>query len=454
VFASTSRVALQIVVGLTFGMVAAWLASAGLRRPRAGDAAQEAPATVEAEKLDPWKQAALKVEEDRGAPTGRQAEVEIPAQLKHYADRKRFLAIQVAEADEQQLPNPHDFAELAGLIRAGELRELQPLGDDYLLYGVGFGASDEPFTHYDAKTGQSVTLYAGEAELRQEYERIEASLTELGDEVKTHREELKKVDRRDKELLKNLRAQLAEREKAAAALRKRRELLKSNYGVARTRTRLAAEYLALAELAADFSGRAYDLDDAASRKELKVRLLSFLRPAAVQILEQVARSYREKFGRHLPVTSVVRTDEYQRQLSRTNANATRIETPPHTTGLAFDIYYRHMTAEEQAHVMTDLARLRDEGKIEALRELRDHFHVFAFNDGARPDDALIKRSRDDASERPREEKPDQRPAAAKAAAKAKAAKAAPRRAKTRAEQQRGKKTQTRPQRKAPRRGRR
>ena len=109
----------------------------------------------------------------------------------------------------------------------------------------------------------------------------------------------------------------------------------------------------------------------------------------MQVLEEIAASYHAKFNRPLPITSLVRPDEYQHQLSKTNPNATRIETPPHSTGLAFDILYRYMTAAEQSHVMSDLARLKDEGRIEVLRENRDHYHVFAFVDGARPREEFI-----------------------------------------------------------------
>ncbi len=143
-------------------------------------------------------------------------------------------------------------------------------------------------------------------------------------------------------------------------------------------------------MAREFGGRAYDLSDAAARKEFKVRLLSHVRPAALKVIEEVARAYREKFGRHLPVTSLVRTDEYQRRLSTVNANATLIETAPHTTGLAFDVYYRYMTAAEQEFVMAELARLRDAGRVEALRERRDHYHVFAFLEGKPPDERLVR----------------------------------------------------------------
>jgi hypothetical protein len=88
----------------------------------------------------------------------------------------------------------------------------------------------------------------------------------------------------------------------------------------------------------------------------------------------------------------VRPDEYQRQLRETNPNATLIEVPPHTTGLAFDIFYRYMSAAEQTFIMSELGRLRDQGRIEVLRENRDHYHVFAFADGQRPDDDLIEQT--------------------------------------------------------------
>jgi hypothetical protein len=79
-------------------------------------------------------------------------------------------------------------------------------------------------------------------------------------------------------------------------------------------------------------------------------------------------------------------------LRETNANATLIEVPPHTTGLAFDIFYRYMNAAEQTFIMSELARLQDDGRIEALRENRDHYHVFAFAEGRRPDEDLIKQT--------------------------------------------------------------
>jgi hypothetical protein len=124
-----------------------------------------------------------------------------------------------------------------------------------------------------------------------------------------------------------------------------------------------------------------------------MHLLSALRPPARAQLEEIARAYAEKFGRPLPVTSLIRTKEYQWQLGEAgNPNAIRIDVPPHTTGLAFDIYTYYMGAAEQQFLLDLIARLEREGRVEALRENRHHIHVFAFADGRPPAERLIKES--------------------------------------------------------------
>ena len=187
-------------------------------------------------------------------------------------------------------------------------------------------------------------------------------------------------------------AQINGHEKTLKAEQERKEQIDAYYGDTERRQQLLAHHATLENLGKNFPGQTYDITDAHSRQQMKLRMLSSLRPEAVKVLEEVASSYRQKFDRQLPITSLVRPDEYQHLLSKVNPNATLIETPPHSTGLAFDIYYRYMTADEQSHVMNDLARLEDEGRIEVLRENRDHYHVFAFVDGARPDETLISES--------------------------------------------------------------
>ena len=380
-----------------------------------------------------WALAAAKVKEERGEPTGRQAEVDVPEQLKHYSDRRRFLGIQTAEWKEHDITTPQDFAGLARLISGGELVEVAQVSENHVLYGVGALADEGHFTHYDEAKGKRVALY-GADELAGEHARLAGDTAGVKRELDALRAELKALGKRERAQRKKLLSQTAAKEKSLKSLRERKELLDAFYGDAGGRRRLAGEYEAIASLARDFAGRSYDAGEAASRKQMKVRMLSHLRPEALKVLEELARSYKEKFDRPLPVTSLVRPDEYQRQLGAVNANATRIETPPHSTGLAFDILYRYMTAEEQAHVMADIARLRDAGRVEALRENRDHFHVFAFLDGQRPGEDLIRASLGDnsnkpvAAAKPREEK---RAAAPQPKKNVKTAKAASRKAEKR-----------------------
>jgi hypothetical protein len=55
-----------------------------------------------------------------------------------------------------------------------------------------------------------------------------------------------------------------------------------------------------------------------------------------------------------------------------------------------------MNIAEQNFVMNELARMKDEGRIEVLRERGANFHVFAFIDGQRPSDDLINASLNEA----------------------------------------------------------
>jgi hypothetical protein len=52
--------------------------------------------------------------------------------------------------------------------------------------------------------------------------------------------------------------------------------------------------------------------------------------------------------------------------------------------------------------MTELARLKKDGRIEVIRERNANYHVFAFIDGVRPSDELITASLDAAGAPPKE----------------------------------------------------
>src|SRR5713101_798594 len=79
------------------------------------------PPAVTPAQVNRWRAAAKLVEEDRGTPIGRAARVRVPAELRHYADSRRFLAMQVAAWKENDYPIPHDEAELAEMIDRDEL---------------------------------------------------------------------------------------------------------------------------------------------------------------------------------------------------------------------------------------------------------------------------------------------------------------------------------------------
>ena len=167
--------------------------------------------------------------------------------------------------------------------------------------------------------------------------------------------------------------------------------------------KLARDYEALQALAKNFGGRSYDLYNPSDRQALKINMLSSVRPEAFKILEEVAAAYHRQFDRPLPVSSLMRPEQYQHALRRVNRNAVLIDSPPHSTGLAFDIDYRYMSGPEQTFVMTELARLKREGRIEVIRERNANYHVFAFINGIRPPDDLITAALEKAGAPPPEE---------------------------------------------------
>ena len=303
-----------------------------------------APGTVEA--------AIAQVEEVRGSP-GR---IEIPEELQHYEDHRRFLAVQMADSQDRQYRLPDDEADLAEMIRQGEVVEMAPLGDDYVLYDLGTDATDDPLVHYDPESAKDVRLFPSMAE----YEAEDARLAKAGEGAG----------------------------RAAAKARAERELLAAHYEDPQRREGLFREYQAVTSLASDFGGAAYDLHDPAGRRQFQIRLLSFIRPRAREVLLEIAKDYRQRFGRPLPVTSMIRTQRYQKRLGRVNRNATPVEMPPHTTGMAFDVSYKFMAPDEQNFLMEEVARLKEGSRVEALRERRNHFHIYVLAGGL-PSEALI-----------------------------------------------------------------
>lgn len=146
----------------------------------------------------------------------------------------------------------------------------------------------------------------------------------------------------------------------------------------------------LEKLAGDFGGEKYDLADPADRKRFKIRLLRMIDPRAKAVLEEIAAGYFKKFKRPLRVTSSIRSIEYQVELNAVNPNSLKVRDedtfPPHASGLAFDLAYKQMTAEEQNFIMKTAAALENGGRVDATRETGANaaIHVFVYHDGQAP----------------------------------------------------------------------
>ena len=150
------------------------------------------------------------------------------------------------------------------------------------------------------------------------------------------------------------------------------------------------EMLAIGRLADNFAGHKYDINNPADRKQMRVRLLRMFNPRAKPILLELAEAYYKQFNRPLRVTSLTRSMDYQIGLNATNVNSFKVRDenalPPHTSGCAFDLARKHMTAAEQNFVMKKLAEMENAKKLDALIEYGQNacFHVFIYFDGLAP----------------------------------------------------------------------
>ena len=382
------------------------------------DSSTAAPAS--ASDPDLWARSLEKIKENRG-DTGNVA-LEIPEELRHYDERRWFLATQVAEVKKFKLQPVQDFVDLAAMIQRGEMVPLPAVTDAYILFGVGARVDGDAFTRYVAKQNLELNDEAG---LRAAYTRLEAEhaklqqeLSDLQSQSQPHNSSSAKSQVRKGGLpplnsqqhttsapqfkvgtdpkLDELELEIAARQQELKSNEDDQALIRQYYshpsGSAANGSKLWRDYDSLQALARNFGGRSFNLDDPSDRETLKVYLLSSLRPQALKVLEEIAKRYHDNLGRPLPVSSLIRPEQYQRALRRVNRYAVLIDTPPHSTGLAFDIDYRYMSNAEQNFVMNELARLKNEGRIEVLRERGANYHVFAFIDGHRPSDDLITAS--------------------------------------------------------------
>ncbi len=150
------------------------------------------------------------------------------------------------------------------------------------------------------------------------------------------------------------------------------------------------KYQTLEKLAGNFAGQKYDLNNPRDRKQIRIRLLRMFHPKALKLLQELAGAYYNEFKKPLRVTSLTRSMDYQISLNKNNLNSFKVRgpdsLPPHTSGCAFDLSRKQMTAKEQNFVMAKLAEMEKRGVLDGLREggANACFHVFIYNDGIKP----------------------------------------------------------------------
>src|SRR4029079_2416582 len=130
---------------------------------------------------------------------------------------------------------------LVELIQKHQLVEMEPLGTDYILYGVGETATDEPFEHYDLQTGENIPLYATEEEYKKEDDKLAESMKEPQARLAKLDAEIRKTPRRDRARRSVLLAETAESQKSIAVIAARKKLLESFYKNTEQRRKLLSE---------------------------------------------------------------------------------------------------------------------------------------------------------------------------------------------------------------------
>jgi hypothetical protein len=386
------RIVLVLLLVAAVG-VAVWAAVRfGLPRWKRHQANESADVAA-GKRVYTWSEAVEKVKADRGEPAGVNARVEVPPELKHYSERHWFLATQVAEVAKHNVPTCQDYMDLAAMIERGAMVSVPGVTESYVLFGVGEETNDDVFSRYE--DDHSIELY-NEGQLSAAYNSLDDKRARLNSDIAALKAQAGKLTKSARSKQREMQKQIAALQGELNSIDEDKAQLDEFYGHSESRQRLFRDYESLQTLARNFGGRSYDLNSPSDRQALKITMLSSLRPPALKVLEEVASAYHRQFDRPLPVSSLVRPEQYQRALRRVNRNAVLIETPPHSTGLAFDIDFRYMSAAEQSFVMSELARMKTEGRIEVIRERNANYHVFAFMNGTRPSDDLITASLEEA----------------------------------------------------------
>ena len=150
------------------------------------------------------------------------------------------------------------------------------------------------------------------------------------------------------------------------------------------------KYKYLKQLADNFDGQRYDLNNPADRKQMRMRLLRMYNKDSRKAFDEFTRAFYEKFKVPLRITSLTRSLDYQIELNKSNANSFKVSAkgslPPHTSGCAFDISRKNLTSEEQNFLMQRLSELERAHRLDSLREGSANacFHSFFYPDGVEP----------------------------------------------------------------------
>ena len=224
-----------------------------------------------------WQAAIQKIEEERGEPTGRKVRLDVPAELRHYADRRRFLAVQNAVWSTWHFEIPQNYVELLELIKKGGFVERPPLGNTYALYGAGESATTARFTHYDAASGKSVVLLGNDEEYEAERSKRADALSKQEAKRAGLQIQLSRLPAKNRAARKPLLSQLSRLEEEIKEAVEEQDRLAHFYRDPVRRLMVFSRMRWLKAVAADFAGQSYDLDDPTDRRRFKMRLLAFTR---------------------------------------------------------------------------------------------------------------------------------------------------------------------------------
>ena len=120
----------------------------------------------------------------------------------------------------------------------------------------------------------------------------------------------------------------------------------------------------------------------------------YCRPWTATFLTDLARTHNAAFHGPLEVSSAVRTVAYQKQLMRSNGNATAAEgdvASPHLTGATIDIAKLGLSRQEIGWMRAWLLPLEQAGKIDVEEEFRQAcFHITVYKSYVTPRPARKK----------------------------------------------------------------